>query len=117
MVRGLQAEHGVDLALDRVGDRRDGDIRRVAGQATPTPRAAEALDEAGPRQRAELLLEEPKRNLLPLRDLPRGRERFVTAVLGELDHGPDRVLELLRDLQHAGEPPPADQARSARSRT
>jgi hypothetical protein len=52
-------------------------------------------------QGAELLLEEPQRDLLGHGDLA-SRDEPGIATRRELDHRAHRVLEFLRDLEHAG---------------
>src|SRR5207344_3113368 len=76
------------------------DLRGILGQAAPAAGPPEALDQARLVERAELLFEEPNRDLLRLRDLACGHEGPALLAHRQLDHRPHGVLELLRDLQH-----------------
>src|SRR5581483_6197484 len=69
VIGGLEAEHGEELTLDRVGDVGHADLRGVLRNTAPAACSPKALDEAGLVQGSELLFEEPKRDLLRHRDL------------------------------------------------
>src|SRR5262249_21759584 len=63
-------------------------------------RATEALNQPGPREGPELLLQESEGDLLTLGDLPSRDERSLVLPLGKLDHRAHRVFQLLGDLEH-----------------
>ena len=89
VVLAAAARHA-HVLLDRRHDLGDGDGGGRPAQAVAARAPARALDQAGPAQLQEQLLQVGKRDLLALGD-GRQRQRALGAVLGEIGHGHDRV--------------------------
>src|SRR5918999_1576176 len=99
MVPRLQAEHREVRALHGIHDVGHADRAGVSCQPAPAAGATERFDQPGLVKVSELLLEEPQRNALRDRDLPR-RDGPLAVTESELHHRPEGVLRLLRNPKH-----------------
>src|SRR4051794_15604046 len=91
---------GADRAVEQLDELDDRDLRGIAGERVAALDAALGLEDAGPAQDGEELLEELDRDVAPAGQLA-DRHRAAAGEAGELDERAQRVGRLGGDRDHA----------------
>src|SRR5438309_2002937 len=99
LVVRLEAEHRGDRPFEHLDDIRQEDRGRVARELGAAAHPTMRNDDAAFVESGELMLEEPRWDVLALGDLSR-RNRPVTPAAGELHQGPKAVLGAEREFEH-----------------